>query len=414
MSGPTEIGDLAARRALAIADHVPGMLVTPDSRAALAASVGEAAARGATIVPLGLGAHRGIGQAPERYDVALSTRALARVVDYAPADMTVTVESGVTLAALETLLAAEGQWLPLLAPWPSRTTIGGLVAADLSGLLRGGQGRVRDYVIGVAMVTAQGREVRAGGRVVKNVAGYDLMKLMIGSLGTLAVVTEVTMKVRPRPETTRVIAFACGEREGGLRLAVHLANLDEVALAVVLLTGPDHDEPALCCILGGVAADVTTTRARVLREMREEATTLLCDEPADGAVAGALVAEARDLARAAAGEIVVRAATLRTRGAALASDLLAELAASSALFDPRAGVVTVAVVTADPAGAIARAQAIAARHEATLTFERWPDALAQTIEVWSPLPASLPLMRRIKEALDPARTLAPGRFVGRL
>jgi glycolate oxidase FAD binding subunit len=414
VSEPTEIGDLAARRALTIAGRAPAALVTPPSREALAATMREAAARGAAIVPLGLGAHRGIGHAPERYDVALSTRALARVVDYVPADMTVTVESGATLAALEPVLAAEGQWLPLLAPWPARTTLGGLVAADLSGLLRGGQGRVRDYVIGIQMVTAHGREVRAGGRVVKNVAGYDLMKLMIGSLGTLAIVTEVTLKVRPRPETTRLVAFACGEREGAFRLAAHLADLDEVALAVVLLTGQDHDEPVLCCILGGVGADVATTRARIFREMREEATTLVCDETADGAAAVALVAEARDLPRAASGEVVVRAATLRTRAPALAADMLAELTASSALFDPRAGVVTVAIETADAAGAIARTQAIAARHEATLTIERWPDALAETIEVWSPLPAAQPLMRRIKEALDPARTLAPGRFVGRL
>jgi len=411
---PTELGDLAARRALAIGGRVPGALAVPASREALAATVRDAAGKGAAIVPLGLGAHRGIGHAPERYDLALSTRALARVVDYVPADMTVTVESGATLAALETVLAAERQWLPLLAPLPAQTTVGGLVAADLSGLLRGGQGRVRDFVIGIAMVTAQGREVRAGGRVVKNVAGYDLMKLMIGSLGTLTIVTEVTMKVVPLPETTRVVALACAERAGGLRLAEHLADLDEVALAVVLMVVPERPEPVLCCVLGGVAADVTITRARILREMREESTSLICDEPADGATAGALLVAARDLARAVPGEVVLRAATLRTRAPALASDLLGALDAASALFDPRVGVLTVAVTTADPAGTIARARAIAAHHQATVTIERWPDALAGTIEVWAPLPPSLPLMRRIKEALDPARTLSPGRFVGRL
>src|SRR5262249_10116620 len=160
----------------------------------------------------------------------------------------------------------------------------------------------------------------------------------------------------------------------------------------------------LCCILGGVAPDVTVTRARILREMREEATTLVCDGPADGGAAAALLAEARDLARAAPGDVVLRTATLRSRAPALASELLDALQPASALFDPRVGVSTVAVTTPDPAGTIARARAIAARHQATLTVERWPDALASMIEVWSPLPPSLPLMRRIKEALDPART----------
>src|SRR5712671_5351531 len=105
--------DLAERHALAIAGRVPGAVVVPRTREALAACVRDAAGAGAAIVPLGLGAHRGLGHAPDRYDIALSTRTLARVVDYVPADMTVTVESGITLAALDAVLAGERQWLPL-------------------------------------------------------------------------------------------------------------------------------------------------------------------------------------------------------------------------------------------------------------------------------------------------------------
>ena len=112
--------DLAERHALAIAGRVPGAVVVPPTRAALVACVRDAAGAGAAIVPLGLGAHRGLGHAPERYDVALSTRALTRIIDYVPADMTVTVESGTTLAALDAVLAREGQWLPLAAPLPAR------------------------------------------------------------------------------------------------------------------------------------------------------------------------------------------------------------------------------------------------------------------------------------------------------
>jgi glycolate oxidase FAD binding subunit len=408
--------DLAERHALAIAGRVPGAVVVPPTREALVACVRDAAGAGAAIVPLGLGAHRGLGHAPERYDVALSTRALTRIIDYVPADMTVTVESGTTLAALDAVLAREGQWLPLAVPLPAETTVGGLIAADLSGLLRAAQGRVRDYVIGIAMVTAEGREARAGGRVVKNVAGYDLMKLLIGSLGTLAIVTEATVKIRPRPETLRVVALTCADRDAGLALATRLVDLDEVALAIAMLATPGEARPTLCCLLGGVAVDVAATRERLVHHARVVEAVVTCDEPADGPIPSALLAGARDLPRVAPGELVLRAAALRTRAPGLAAALLADLGdlAVHALFDPRAGALTIAVATDDAAGVIARARVVSARHEATLTIERWPDALATSIEVWSPPPSALPLMRRIKQALDPARTLAPGRFVGRL
>src|SRR5262249_11951185 len=162
---------------------------------------------------------------PERYDVALSPRALAGIVDYVPADMTVTVASGTTLEMRDGVLAREGQLLPLAPPLPPQTTVGGLMGAALSALYRAAQGRVRDFDMGIAMVTAEGREARAGGSVVKNVAGYDLMKLLIGSLGTLAIVTEATFKVRPRPEVMRVVALACADRDRGISLAARLVDL---------------------------------------------------------------------------------------------------------------------------------------------------------------------------------------------
>ncbi len=407
--------DVAARRALAIAGVVPHALVTPSTRAALATCVRDAAAAGTAVVPLGLGAHRALGHRPARYDLALSTRALTRIVDYAPADMTVTVESGVTLAALQGVLAREGQWLPVDPPLPEQTTVGGLIAADLAGPLAASQGRVRDLVIGTAMTTADGKEVRAGGRVVKNVAGYDLMKLMIGSLGTLAVVTEATFKVRPRPQTTRLLVLTCADRTAALALASRLAELDEVALAITLLDDGDTS-PTWQCLLGGVAADVDVVTTRIRAAARAASATVAYDE--DGAAPGAAarLAVARDVSRTAA-DVVVRAATLRTRVVDLAVAMRASVddgARVRARVDPRAATVTLALETADAGAAIARLRAVAAGHGATLVVERWPDALAATIDVWSPLPPALPLMRRVKAALDPAGVLAPGRFVGRI
>lgn len=408
--------DLAARRALAIGGVVPEAVATPATRAALVECVREAGDAGAALVPLGLGAHRDLGHAPARYDLALSTRELAAIVDYAPADMTVTVESGVTLAALDVLLTSHGQWLPLDPPLPARTTVGGLLAADLSGPLRASQGRVRDYVLGIAMVTADGRETRAGGRVVKNVAGYDLMKLMVGSLGTLAVITEATLKVRPRPEVTRVIELALADRDAALALAPRLAALGEVALAIGMLVAPELPRPTWRCSLGGVAADVAAVHARLLLEARAAGAVVVHDDDGAAAASTALLAAARDLPCTSGGELAIRAAVLRDRVPAFAAEILACAGADGvrARVDPRAATVTLAIETGDAAGMLARLRAVASHHRATLVVTRWPEALAATIDVWSPLPSALPLMRRIKEALDPAATLAPGRFVARL
>jgi glycolate oxidase FAD binding subunit len=407
--------DPGARSAFAIGGVVPQAVAVPATRAALAACVCEAAANGAALVPLGLGAHRGLGHAPARYDLALSTRALTAVVDYAPADMTVTIESGVTLAALDDLLARHGQWLPLDPPLPAATTVGGLIGADLAGPLRGSQGRTRDFVIGIAMVTAEGRAAHAGGKVVKNVAGYDLMKLLIGSLGTLAIVTEATFKVRPRPEVLHVLDLAGADRAAALALAAPLATLGEVALAITLIDVAEAN-PTWRCILGGVAADVTTTRARILEVAHDGDAVVVYDDDGARPESRARAAAARDLPHHAAGDVVMRATALRTRAPSLVAEMLECVAGapSSTRFDPRTGGVTLAVETAEPGAVLARVRTVAARHEAMFVVERWPDALAAEVEVWSPLPSSLPLMRRIKAALDPAGTLAPGRFVARL
>src|SRR5437764_7903752 len=121
--------------------------------------------------------------------------------------MTVTVQAGITVAKLQETLAAEGQWLPVDVPRPERATLGGAVALNKSGPRRLGYGTLRDYVIGISFVTDDGREVKAGGRVVKNVAGYDLMKLQTGSVGTLGVITQLTLKVRPKPEASVPVTF---------------------------------------------------------------------------------------------------------------------------------------------------------------------------------------------------------------
>jgi glycolate oxidase FAD binding subunit len=127
-------------------------------------------------------------------------RRMARVLEYTPEDMTVSVEAGITLAELQRRLAERGQWLPVDPPKPDALTIGALLAANKCGPRRFGYGTVRDYLLGIKVVLADGRVIKAGGKVVKNVAGYDLCKLFVGSMGTLGVILEATFKVLPRPE----------------------------------------------------------------------------------------------------------------------------------------------------------------------------------------------------------------------
>lgn len=152
------------------------------------------------LCPVGGRTSLGFGVAAPQADVLIDLRELIRVVDYPARDMTVTVEAGLRVNELQRLLAQQGQQLPVDIAQPERATIGGAIATNTHGPRRYGYGTFRDYVIGISGVDAAGRLFKGGGRVVKNVAGYDVCKLLIGSRGTLAVFTQVTLKLRPLPE----------------------------------------------------------------------------------------------------------------------------------------------------------------------------------------------------------------------
>jgi glycolate oxidase FAD binding subunit len=180
---------------------------TPTTAAQVAEIVADAGAAGRTLEIVGGGTKRGIGGGPAA-DASLSLAGLAKVIDYAPEELVLTAQPGVTLAALEKLVAAQGQMLPFEPPHlvkllgaKGKPTLGGALAANLSGPRRIRAGAARDHFLGFEAVTGRGELVKAGGKVVKNVTGYDLSKLMAGSWGTLAVLTEVTIKVLPVART---------------------------------------------------------------------------------------------------------------------------------------------------------------------------------------------------------------------
>lgn len=196
-----------------IDDFGPLPVHRPQSVAELCDLVRRAAADGQAVYPLGGRTMLDLGLPPTKPGIAIDLTGLDQVIDYPARDMTITVQAGITIARLHEILAAENQRLPIDVPNPEKATLGGAIATNASGPRRYGHGTFRDYVIGITVVNDEGQEVKAGGRVVKNVAGYDMCKLYTGSLGTLGIITQVTLKVRPRPEWEMVCHFFCGEDE---------------------------------------------------------------------------------------------------------------------------------------------------------------------------------------------------------
>src|SRR5262245_55913432 len=182
--------------------------VTPGSVQEVGEAVREGAAKGRAIYPFGGRTMFDYGLPPARPGVGIDLRGLCQVIDYPARDMTITVQAGITVAGLQAILEKENQQLPIDVPAADRATLGGILATNTSGPRRLGYGTLRDYVLGISVVNDEGKETKAGGRVVKNVAGYDLCKLYVGSLGTLGIITQATLKLKPRPEALALVVVS--------------------------------------------------------------------------------------------------------------------------------------------------------------------------------------------------------------
>jgi glycolate oxidase FAD binding subunit len=347
-------------------------LIAPASRAELAAALRSASAAGRRLLPVGGRTHLAKGN-PASVDAALTVTALDRLVEHTPAEMIAVVEAGMRCDTLDDLLAGHGQEWPVDAP--AGATVGGVVAAAASGPRRLRVGPVRDSVLEVELVTGDGREVRGGARTVKNVSGYDLPRLITGSLGTLGVIAQVALKLRPRPRARRSLLAP-----GGLEAAAALLA------AVPLPTA------------------VLATSHRV--EVRLEGW------PED-------VAEQTELARTAVGEVEVHDdAPFPSLSPWEGWPVVAEAAVPpsrlprlvEAAGDAWAALAGVGVCWAGlPAGAAALAELRQRADEL--------GGVAPVVHGAGGLGAALPaptIHRRLKQAFDPAGILAPGRFWGEL
>jgi glycolate oxidase FAD binding subunit len=421
MSAPTAVDLDSARSALAsacgdVADATPidavdgvapAVVARPASTAEVAEVMRAAAASGLTVVPRGRGTKMTWGLPPERVDLVVDLSRMAAVLDHVAGDLIVEAQAGTPLRIVQETVAGAGQRLALDDP-VGGSTVGGALATNLSGPGRMATGTARDLLIGVTIVRADGVVAKAGGRVVKNVAGYDLGKLVIGSFGTLGVVTEAFFRLHPLPAARRVVTAPFDRPEEAQRLVQQVVHAQVVPGAVEVDWAHDG-QGSVAVLLEGIEAGVegrTTTTLQLLGAGAREEPEL---PPGWGIVpwAGAQrstalkatfalsgLARVLSTARAAAVDAGVR---LDLRGSGGAGVLYGAVPADA---DPRA------------VGAVVdRLRAECTALGGALVVLDGPAEVKAAVDMWGPVPA-IGLMRRVKDQFDPERRLAPGRFVG--
>ncbi len=392
----------------------PSAIVRPGTYEEVAAVLRYANREGLAVIPLGNGDFRWIGNIPRRYDIALSVPRLNAIVEYEPADLTITCQAGATLDELNGPLNSNGQMLPFgKVPFSSR--IGRLLA------LRGRRsnlawGSARDFTIGLRIVTADGRIIRTGGKVVKNVAGYDLTKLFIGSMGTLGVIVEATFKLAPAPQAEEQIELEFTSVAGACAFASELRRRG-LSLWHLKLIGSMSSTEAGSSPRGHVALiiDLAGTPAAVERS-RREANELAANTGAKLEVTQRPKREVPPPAWSTAGDpMMCQASVLPTDVPRLVEEV--DEVAPGAFFEasPLDGSVS---MTWLGAGAdeelVHRIRAVTRRLGGTLIVIGCDTVLKRQIDVFGDAPPAFDLMRRVKQQLDPNGILSPGRFVGRL
>ncbi|MHB8488031.1 MAG: FAD-binding oxidoreductase [Candidatus Dormibacteria bacterium] len=376
----------------AVGGVAPGLVVSPADEMEVASVLSAAGARGLTVVARGGGTKIEWGSPPERCDVVLSTSRLEGIVDHEPADLVCVVRAGTSLTSLqERLTVAPGfrQRLMLDPPQGAAATIGGVVATAASGPLRTRFGTPRDLVIGASFVLSDGTVGRSGGKVVKNVAGFDVAKLLVGSLGTLAVITEVAFRLHPLPAASRTVVLEarsaselCGFASGIGRLQVTPSVVDLHWPQGVVMVRFDSSERGAVVQAERVVRELG---GRILADDEETALT--------AAVAGSPWTGSGVVAAVALMPSRIGALLSSTSAPCDALALRPLLGTGEVRFAPEAlAAVTAAVRAAGGRLVIRRGDAVAAG-----------DIEDEVL---------LDLMRSVKRQLDPGRTLSPGRQVG--
>jgi glycolate oxidase FAD binding subunit len=408
--------------------RTPEAAVFPGTVEEVRAVVTLAAEAEVPVIAWGGGTAAAAGMPAPRPGLVLGLRRLDRVVEHEPGDLTVTVEAGRTVAALQATLRERGQWLSLDPPDAARATIGGVLATSASGPRRHLYGTMRDLVIGLTVVTADGSVVRGGGKVVKNVAGYDLPKLFVGSCGTLGVIVELTAKLRPLPDDECLVAVPFESlKDAGAAVRVVMASdlvpnavdvLDGEALRALGLAGAPA---ALLIGFDGVAEQVTwqveelgrlapAGGGREPRVLTADLWPRLSTAATDAFAGSAAVMRLCVLPTQVTDVMEQGSALARARGLASAWSAHGGVGVVTGAL----GLAAERPDTSAVADALREWRGIARACAGYAVLDAAPLAVKEAVGVWDDAGAAGRIMRRIKEELDPKNVLNPGRFVGNI
>jgi glycolate oxidase FAD binding subunit len=409
---------------------LPRAIVTPSTVEDAAQVVAQVHEQHLTVLPRGGGSHMNLGGLADWIDILLTTHRLTRLLEHEGPDLTCHVEAGITLGALQTQLVTKGQRLALDPPEAEETTIGGMLATNASGPKRLRYGTARDMIIGLRVIQANGEIARSGGRVVKNVAGYDLNKLYIGSLGTLGIIVEANFKLQPIPPAERTLLLT-------------FANVEDAMHTVIAITGSLLTPSSLELLDAGAASDMTDLFGL---HLPANGYTLAVDFEGNITTIERQIDETRLLARQhnalmgndLNGEDQTRfwdAVRTHTQGSltckvslpvSQVAHYLQQLERICRSHDIEAATIAhagngILYIELRPSDAISRmVEAIAelrAQAQATrgsLVAERCPVELKRRISVWGEPGNNFQMMRQLKQQFDPQGTFVSGRFLGGL
>ncbi len=415
----------------------PGAAVFPNTIEEVSHVLSAADRDGKGVVPWGGGTAMGLGNLPRACDLVIGTSRLNRVLEYEPSDLTVVVEAGITLGAVQEELGEKGQFLPLDPPLPEKATIGGILSANSSGPIRAQFGAIRDRLIGVKVVNPNGDVTKGGGKVVKNVSGYDMNKLYTGALGTLGIIVEAAFKLAPLFKETRSLLIGCDAASEAGEIAKDLrgAGVDPVALQLVGGVGfAVRTGYAVALKIGGVR-EAVERQTRVVTDLCNDRGLPATDEgekfwqilrkgasgyTIEGGYSGEnfwrLVCDAGRGSNSPA-TMIVKATCLPSDSASLVERIRQVggegLSVSCNMVN---GVIYGYWMDRETPTDTLEALVTAIRDVATemnghCVIEACPPELKERIDVWGFDGPQVALMKRIKEQFDPNGTLNPGRFV---
>jgi len=384
----------------------PEFVVEPGSVEEVSGIMKLAAREGLAVAPRGGGTKMHIGDPPRRLDLIVSTARMNEVLEHTPGDQIVRLQAGVKLEDLQKYVSSSDQMLAIDPP-ESGATVGGIVAANSSGPRRYRYGTIRDLIIGITVVLHDGTVAKAGGKVVKNVAGYDLSKLFTGSLGTLGIIATANFRLHPRPEASRTVAVEVIEPQQAQAAAQAIVHSQVEATAVELHYG--ENEKLLAVLLesisGGIDAKAETA-SFLLKQFGEVRT--LSQEEADRL--GSLTSP----------KVVLKIGAPPVDLAAVLESVLGA-AERKGLAHPRitghagTGVTLVGFSQENEDGAagfVEEMREIWVRRGGSVTLQRAPLTLKQRVSTWDNGGDYLGLVRRVKEKFDPRGGMNPGRFLG--